>query len=70
MPLTAQAYADEQRAQGVPGERVQLSADLYAYVRSGGLASLTGDVRTVLGRPARDFTDCARATAAQGTWDF
>lgn len=55
MPLTAEAYADEQRAQGVPEECVRLSIDLYAHVRSGGLNSLTDDVRTVLGRPPRDF---------------
>lgn len=35
-----EAYADEQRAQGVPEEWVQLSVGLHEHVRSGGLASL------------------------------
>lgn len=68
-PLTPEAYADEQRAQGVPEEWVQLTNDLYARVRAGGLGTLTDDVRHVLGRPPRDFTDYARSAAAQGAWD-
>jgi uncharacterized protein YbjT (DUF2867 family) len=68
VPLSAGAYADEQRAQGVPEEWVQLSVDLYAHVRSGGLGTLTDDVRRVLGRPPRDFTEYARTAAAQGAW--
>ncbi|MGR6921161.1 NAD(P)H-binding protein [[Actinomadura] parvosata] len=69
VPLTDEEYAEEQRAHGVPEEWVQLSIGLYAYVRSGALSSLTDDVQKVLGRPARDFADYARSTAAQGSWD-
>ncbi|MGN9845445.1 NAD(P)H-binding protein [Nonomuraea sp. H19] len=69
VPLTAEAYADEQRAHGVPEEWVQLTVGLYEHVRSGGLATLTDDVQRVLGRPARDFTDYARQAAAEGAWN-
>jgi uncharacterized protein YbjT (DUF2867 family) len=68
VPLSAEEYADEQRTQGVPEEWVQLSVDLYAHARSGGLSTLTDDVRKVLGRQPRDFTEYARAAAAQGAW--
>ncbi|MEV0999944.1 NAD(P)H-binding protein [Nonomuraea sp. NPDC050202] len=66
--LSAETYATEQRAHGVPEEWVQLTIGLYADVRSGSLNTLTGDVEKVLGRPPRDFTDYARTAAAQGAW--
>ncbi|MDX2547105.1 NAD(P)H-binding protein [Streptomyces sp. WI04-05B] len=68
VPLTPEAYADEQRTQGIPEEWVQLSVSLYEYVRSGGLATLSDGVQRSLGRVPRDFTDYAKTTAAQGTW--
>lgn len=69
VPLTAEAYADEQRALGVPEEWVRLSVDLYAQVRTGALGSLSGDVEKVLGRPPRDFAAYASHTAAEGSWN-
>ncbi|MFB7931495.1 NAD(P)H-binding protein [Streptomyces sp. NPDC056039] len=69
VPLTAEAYADEQRAQGVPEEWVQLSAGLYEYVRSGGLASLGDGVQRALGRAPRDFSEYAGISARQGVWN-
>ena len=68
VPLTAERYAEEQRARGVPEQWIQLSIDLYASVRAGGLTPLTDDVRQVLGRAPRDFTDYAQAGARQGAW--
>ncbi|WP_328339896.1 NAD(P)H-binding protein [Streptomyces violaceus] len=68
VPLTPKAYADEQRAQGVPEEWVQLSVGLYEYVGSGGLASLSDGVQRALGRAPRDFSDYAKTAAAQGAW--
>lgn len=68
VPLTSEAYAGEQRAQGIPEEWVQLLVGAYEDVRSGNLASLTDDVPRVLGRPARDFTDYAKIAAAEGAW--
>ncbi|MFD5163160.1 NmrA family transcriptional regulator [Streptomyces hawaiiensis] len=69
VPVTPEAYVDEQRAQGVPEEWVQLSAGLYEYVRSGGLATLSDGVQRALGRPPRDFSEYAETAAAQGVWN-
>ena len=69
VPLTPEEYAEEQRAQGVPEEWVQLSIGLYEHVRSGGLASLGDGVQRALGRPPRDFSEYAKAAAAQGAWN-
>ncbi|MEU3616661.1 NAD(P)H-binding protein [Streptomyces sp. NPDC006872] len=69
VPLPPEAYADEQRAQGVPEKWVQLSVDLYAYVRDGGLATLSDGVQRSLGREPRDFSDYAEAAARQGVWN-
>ncbi|WP_405808407.1 hypothetical protein OG524_36190 [Streptomyces sp. NBC_01520] len=56
-PLSAETYAAEQRASGVPEEWVQLAIGMYADIRSGALNSLTGDVEKVLGaRPATSPT--------------
>ncbi len=66
--LTPEAYADEQRAQGVPEEWVQVLLGPYEQVRCGALASLTEDVRRVLGRAPRDFRTYAESAAAQGAW--
>lgn len=68
VPLTAEEYADEQRALGVPEEWVQISDDFYAQFRTGNLASVSGDVERVLGRPPRDFADFVKAAAADGAW--
>ncbi|MGW0523233.1 NAD(P)H-binding protein [Crossiella sp. NPDC003009] len=68
VPLTREAYVDEQRAHGVPEDWAQLSADLYEHIRSGGLATLTGHVRQVLDRAPRDFAGYATAAATQGAW--
>ncbi|MER5297576.1 hypothetical protein ABT382_37070 [Streptomyces pharetrae] len=65
-PLSAETYAAEQRAHGVPEEWVRLTTGRYAGVRSGALSSLTGDVEQVLGRPPRDLTHYDRTAAAQG----
>ncbi|MER6184126.1 hypothetical protein [Streptomyces sp. NPDC001652] len=64
--LSPEAYADEQRTQGVPEEWVQLSVGLYEHVRSGGLASLGDGVQPALRRAPRDFSDYAEAAAREG----
>jgi uncharacterized protein YbjT (DUF2867 family) len=69
VPLSPEEYMDEQRAQGVPEEWVQLSVGLYEHVRSGGLASLSDGVERALGRSPRDFAAYAETTAAQGVWN-
>ncbi|MFF3320158.1 NAD(P)H-binding protein [Streptomyces sp. NPDC003035] len=67
-PLTADAYAAEQRAHGVPEAWIQLTIGLYAEIRAGAPSSVTEDVEKVLGRPPRDFADHARTAAARGAW--
>ncbi|MEU9306323.1 hypothetical protein [Streptomyces sp. NPDC048256] len=67
--LSPEAYADEQRAQGVPEEWVQLSAGLYEHVRSGGLAPLGDGVQRALGRAPWDFSAYAESAAAAGAWN-
>jgi uncharacterized protein YbjT (DUF2867 family) len=68
-PLSPEEYAAEQRAHGVPEDWVRLTVDLYAQIRTGALASVTGDVEKVLGRPPRTFAEYARTAAAQGAWN-
>ncbi|WP_371663140.1 NAD(P)H-binding protein [Streptomyces sp. NBC_00280] len=70
VPLTPEAYAEEQRARGVPEEWVQLTVGMYDYVRSGGLASLSDGVQRALGRAPRDFSEYADAAARQGVWNI
>jgi hypothetical protein len=41
---------------------------LFDTVLDGRNAEVTNGVERVMGRPARDFTDYARATAATGIW--
>ncbi|WP_432547331.1 Rossmann-fold NAD(P)-binding domain-containing protein [Kineococcus sp. SYSU DK004] len=64
VPSTRDACAAELVAQGLPAEL----ADLFALVLDGRNATPTGDVERVLGRPPRDFTDYATATADTGVW--
>ncbi|UOB11416.1 NAD(P)H-binding protein [Streptomyces sp. HP-A2021] len=69
VPLTPEAYAQEQRARGVPEEWVRLTVGLYDHVGSGGLASLGDGVHKALGRAPRDFSEYADTTARQGLWN-
>jgi uncharacterized protein YbjT (DUF2867 family) len=68
VPLTREAYVGEQLEQGVPEEWARFSAGLYESIRSGSLASVTADVREVLDRIPRDFSEYAKEAAAQGAW--
>lgn len=53
----------------LPADFVWLLTYLFREVLDGRNAHLTDGVRQALGRPARDFTDYARATAASGIWN-
>ncbi len=68
VPVSADVFAQEGRDQGWPEEGIGSFAALYAKLAHDELATLTDDVRTVLGRPPRDFADYAREAAAQGAW--
>lgn len=54
---------------GAPEEVVWMLDYLFATVLDGRNAHLADGVERALGRPARDFRDYARATAATGIWD-
>lgn len=56
-------------AAGQPPEVVGLIAYLFSEVLDGRNAEPADGVMRALGRPARDFSDYARAAAAAGAWD-
>ncbi|MCA8218290.1 NmrA family transcriptional regulator [Burkholderia cepacia] len=53
---------------GVPEPVVALLDDLFGVVLDGRNSAVTHGIEATLGRPARDFADYARATAATGVW--
>ena len=68
LPVSPSEYAAAATAAGVPEEEVGPLTDLFTRIFDGHNAHLTGDVEAVLGRPAGDFADYARRTAATGVW--
>ena len=52
----------------MPEPVVALLDDLFGVVLDGRNSAVTHGVEATLGRPARDFADYARATAATGVW--
>lgn len=56
-------------ADGVPQDIVDFLVDLFGTVLDGRNAAVGDGVERVLGRPARDFADYARVTAATGAWN-
>jgi uncharacterized protein YbjT (DUF2867 family) len=69
LPVTAGQYAEAAKAAGLPDDEIAGLTDLFTRVLDGRNAHLSRDVELVLGRPARDFADYARRTAASGIWD-
>jgi uncharacterized protein YbjT (DUF2867 family) len=61
--LTEEAMLQGARDQGMPEGAVQYMAVLYGAVRSGWLATVTGDVEKVTGRPPISFGAFAQAHA-------
>ena len=53
----------------VPEDVIALLGYLFTEVLDGRNASVTGDIERVLGRPAKDFADFAKETAAAGVWN-
>lgn len=51
-----------------PDDIIDLLHELFTVVLDGRNASVTYGVQEALGRPARDFADYARKTAATGVW--
>jgi uncharacterized protein YbjT (DUF2867 family) len=68
LPVSPSEYAAGAAAAGVPEEEVGPLTDLFTRIFDGHNAHLSGDIEAVLGRPAGDFADYARRTAATGVW--
>ncbi|WP_328609894.1 NAD(P)H-binding protein [Amycolatopsis sp. NBC_00345] len=62
-PVSAGEFVRLVTASGVPADEAAMLAGLFARVLDGRNSSVTDDVARVLGRPARDFADYARAEA-------
>jgi uncharacterized protein YbjT (DUF2867 family) len=56
-------------AGGVPQVIIDFLVDLFGTVLDGRNTATGDGIERVLGRPARDFADYARATAATGVWN-
>ncbi|KRR18576.1 NmrA family transcriptional regulator [Bradyrhizobium lablabi] len=52
----------------VPEEVIELMLELFTVVLDGRNSAVAHGVEQALGRPARDFSDYARRTAATGVW--
>ena len=68
LPVTPEEYAAAAVQAGVPVEEVGPLTELFGVVLDGRNASVTDGVEEALGRPARDFADYVRRTAATGVW--
>ena len=66
--ISPEDFAAGMRQAGVPDDVVALLAELFTVVLDGRNSHVTRGVEDALGRPARDFSDYARATAATGVW--
>ena len=62
------AYIQVLRDQGLPTHMLELLAALFKDLFDGRNAQTAEGVREALGRPASDFIDYARKTAATGVW--
>ena len=64
--ITADEFVDGLTANGVPAEEAHVFAEIFETVLDGRNAYLTDGVQRALGRPPRDFTEYAAATAPTG----
>jgi uncharacterized protein YbjT (DUF2867 family) len=69
LPVSLEEYATLLLDNQVPADIVKLLTDVFTEVLDGHNAWLGDGVQRALGRPPRDFSDYARATAATGVWD-
>lgn len=67
--ISPEDFAADLAADGVPPDIVDFLVELFGTVLDGRNAEVTDGVERVLGRPARDFADYARVTAATGVWN-
>lgn len=69
-PVPLNAYIEGMQAQGFPEEYQWLINELFSVVFDGRNESVEGGVQQVLGRPATDFRDYVKKTAASGIWNL
>ena len=67
-PVTLDEHAADAAEHGVPPEVIALLNYLFSEVVDGRNADTTDGVQRALGRPARDFADYVRESAAAGVW--
>ncbi|MGW0331041.1 NAD(P)H-binding protein [Streptomyces sp. NPDC003011] len=67
-PVPARAYGETLAGFGVEPRDVELLVEVFEELMDGRNARVTGEVRQVLGREARDFSDFVRDAAAAGAW--
>ena len=65
--IGSEEFADGMRPH-VPEEYIALLLELFTVVLDGRNSDVAHGVEQALGRPARDFADYARRTAATGVW--
>lgn len=68
-PIPAEEYAAGMIARGFPVELTRFYEALFRTIFDGRNAHTADGVQQALGRPARDFADYVRITAATGVWD-
>jgi uncharacterized protein YbjT (DUF2867 family) len=66
--ITSAEFVRQLTAGGVPAEDAHVFAEIFETVLDGRNAFLTDGVQRALGRPPRDFTEYAAATAPSGVW--
>jgi len=69
VPVPIEDYSAVLEEAGLPDDLVWLIRYLFAEVLDGRNAHVNDGVQQALGRPARDFSDYVRTTAASGVWD-
>lgn len=65
---SAEEFVADLQAQGVSDEDAHHVAEMFALMERGAIASTTGGVANLLGRPPRTFEDYAVRAAAAGAW--
>jgi uncharacterized protein YbjT (DUF2867 family) len=66
--ISSEEFSSGMREAGVPDDVTALLDELFTVVLDGRNSRVMHGVEEALGRPARDFSDYARNTAATGVW--
>jgi uncharacterized protein YbjT (DUF2867 family) len=67
--VSPEVFAEAMRPY-VPKDIIDLLLELFTVVLDGRNVNVMNGVQEALGRPARDFSDYVRATAATGVWNI